>query len=84
MANKDRVLNEIPESEVPFPARKAMQEALFELLKLDNEWTTWSDAIVLAEAAATALQDAHYEVTIVHGYEPLDIDGSGGGDDRQG
>lgn len=51
------------ESVVPFDARKAMQSAIFEMFKMENEWTTWSDSVALAEAAAQALEDAGFVVT---------------------
>lgn len=48
---------------VPFEARRAMQKVIWEECMLsDNEWTTWTDAIILAETAAQALTDAGYEV----------------------
>lgn len=49
---------------VPFEARQAMQTALWErcIRPGDNEWTTWTDAIILAEAAATALWEAGWTV----------------------
>lgn len=47
---------------VPFMARKAMQEAIFEMFKQENEWTTWSDSVALAEAAAQALEDGGFVV----------------------
>ena len=49
---------------VPLAARQAMQKALWErcIQPADNEWTTWTDAIILAEAAATALWEAGWAV----------------------
>lgn len=47
---------------VPFMARKVMQEAIFEMFKTENEWTTWSDSVALAEAAARALEDRGFVV----------------------
>lgn len=47
---------------VPFQARKAMQEAIFEMLKMENEWTTWSDSVALAEAAAQALENGGFVI----------------------
>jgi len=44
-------------SDVPFPARRAMQQAIWDECSRPggNEWTTWTDAIALAECAARAL-----------------------------
>lgn len=41
-----------------------MQTALWErcIRPGDNEWTTWTDAIILAECAATALWEAGWSV----------------------
>lgn len=52
------------EIEVPFPARRAMQQAIWEecIRPGDNEWTTWSDSVALAETAAAALRKAGWQV----------------------
>jgi hypothetical protein len=44
-------------SGVCFDARRAMQKAIWDecIQPADNEWTTWSDCIILAETAAAAL-----------------------------
>lgn len=57
------------ESVVPFDARVAMQRALWKrcLSQEDNEWTTWSDAVTLAEVAAQALTAAGFEVRLIDG-----------------
>jgi hypothetical protein len=49
---------------VPMEARLVMQKALWErcIRPADNEWTTWTDAIVLAECAATALWEDGWTV----------------------
>ena len=54
---------------VPFEARQVMQKAIWErCIRLgENEWTTWTDAIILAECAATALWEAGYEVLLIDG-----------------
>jgi hypothetical protein len=56
---------------VPFEARHSMQKALYALLLgSDNEWTTWSDSIALAETAAKALSEAGWQVTRIDGDIP--------------
>lgn len=52
------------DSAVPFPARRAMQVAIWEdcIRSGGNEWTTWSDAVILAETAARALTRAGWDV----------------------
>lgn len=61
----------LAESVVPFDARRAMQKALWErcISQDDNEWTTWSDSIALAEVAAQALTEAGFEVRLIDGGE---------------
>lgn len=60
---------------VPFPARKAMQDALWnDCILSNNEWTTWTDSITLAEVAAAALTKAGFAVvasndTRAHAYK---------------
>lgn len=56
--------DETDPGDVPFPARRAMQQALWDecIRPGDNEWTTWTDSIALAETAAKALRRAGWEV----------------------
>lgn len=51
-------------SAVPFEARRAIQKRMWACLSSDNEWTTWTDAVTLAECAAEALTEAGYVVTL--------------------
>ena len=45
-----------------------MQKAIYALLgDATNEWTTWSDAIILAEHAGDALEEAGFRVTRIDG-----------------
>ena len=56
----------------PEGARQAIQRNIWErcLRPGDNEWTTYTDAIILAECAATALWEAGYEVRLLDGDRP--------------
>lgn len=64
------------ESSAPIEARRAMQYAIWErcIQPHGNEWTTWTDAIILAEVAAAALLEAGWTIarTVVdmHGEDP--------------
>lgn len=53
---------------IPFDARKAMQDAIWGdcIAPHDNEWTTWSDSIVLTETAAAALVKAGFRVVAIN------------------
>lgn len=57
---------DVPAAEdgVPFPARKAMQEAIWSecIAPANNEWTTYSDSVALVECAADALHRAGWRV----------------------
>jgi hypothetical protein len=59
----------VRDSAVPFEARQAMQRRIWErcISPGDNEWTTWTDAITLAETAAEALLLAGFEVRRIDG-----------------
>lgn len=50
--------------DVPFAARRAMQQAIWDecISPGDNEWTTWTDSVHLAETAARALHRAGWQV----------------------
>lgn len=60
------------EHAVPFPARKAMQDAIWNecIRPADNEWTTWTDAITLAETAADGLVRAGWTVVALDAQPP--------------
>jgi hypothetical protein len=50
--------------------RWPIQQALYELLP-ENEWTTWSDAIVLTEKVAETLDDEGYIVITKEAHDEL-------------
>jgi hypothetical protein len=48
---------------VPFAAKYLIQQAIWdEFRRGDNEWTTWTDAVALAEAVANRLGQEGYVV----------------------
>lgn len=53
---------------IPFPARKAIQNAIWEeaIRPGDNELTTWSDSVGLAEIAGKALMHAGWKVVPIN------------------
>jgi hypothetical protein len=61
---------------IPFPARKAMQDAIWRecIAPGNNEWTTWIDSIALAECATNALRRSGWQVVAVAGSATPDGD----------
>lgn len=57
-------VNDIDSHLVPMPCRKSMQESIWDrcIEPRQNEWTTFTDSCILAEAAAHGIAVAGYRV----------------------